>query len=125
MLACPPAQWTSISLDSTPEVPKLTAEPAYIANKWSTTMVACADVGVASIVDESNQPLTVEAVGAMSFPDPSSLAQAAESQVEAGAGGVVNTASITQDIASLNNKVDEVAALIYHSVLLPCQAGRA
>jgi len=35
----------------------------------------------------------------------------------------INTASITQDLSSLNNKVDEVAAPPF--VLLPCQACRA
>ena len=68
MLACPPAQWTSIAFDSTPEVPKLTAAPDYIATKWVSTMSACSDVGVASMVDEADQTLTLEAIVAMTAP---------------------------------------------------------
>ena len=58
MLACPPAQWTSIAYDSTVEAPKLTASPIYIATKWESTMTACSDVGLATMVDEGDQPLT-------------------------------------------------------------------
>ena len=43
MLACPPAQWTSIAYDSTVEAPKLTASPIYIATKWESTMRTIAE----------------------------------------------------------------------------------
>ena len=78
MLACPPAQWTSIAYDSTVEAPKLTASPIYIATKWESTMTACSDVGLATMVDEGEQPLTLAQVVAMTFPDPSSLAHERE-----------------------------------------------
>lgn len=123
MLACPPAQWTSIAYDSTVEAPKLTASPIYIATKWESTMTACSDVGLATMVDEAEQPLTLAQVVAMTFPDPSSLAQVADPVVEAGEGADGNAASSAQDFAALSNKVDEVSALTF--VLLLWQACRA
>ena len=113
--------WTTIAHDSTASHPKLTASPAYVAAKWSTTMAACPDIGTAYIIDENSQPITVEAINAKNFPALDTLAAAEVPEPAVPEG--TNTTAITADVVALSNKVDEVCACAASASLsLPCHS---
>ena len=57
--------WTNVSLTSTLDAPSLTAPPLYTVEKAYDVLNACPAVASVSIVDDNNNPLTLEQVRAI------------------------------------------------------------
>jgi hypothetical protein len=62
-----PSGWTNVSLSSTPHVPAITCNPVRAVELASSMEQHCPDVSTVTIINESNQVMTIEQVRVMQF----------------------------------------------------------